>query len=163
MFDAAPRQPTLVQGGTELTSRVETPTSPRAWWIVVGVAAGIAWLTTSTSNIVAWIEVGDGVPPQFNALGFSLAGSLTIAAVLLFALRMLRQGQRDICGAVEVATKVAVQMEESCAGLLRTMEINARATDEVCQSYARTLQELNATLNPQQLRELTKAREGRLN
>lgn len=146
-----------------MTSRVEAPTPPRAWWIASAVIAGVAWLTTATANAVDWMDGGSGIPSQFNAFGFSLAGSLTIGAMLMFALRLLRHGQRDICAAAEAATTVAVRMQESFEAMLETLATNSRATTEVCQSYARMVQEINATITPQQLRELIKARDGRLN
>lgn len=136
-------------------SRVKAPTPPRAWWIGVGAVAGVAWLVTITANVVAWHDTGDGILSQFNAFGFSLAGSLTILAGLLFVLRRL-------LGAVHAGTAVSDRLNAVCERLLAAVETNDRATAEVCQSYADTLRDLHV-LRPQTLRRTISARNGHPN
>lgn len=146
-----------------MTSRVEAPLTSRAWWIPIGVVAGIIWLAASTANLVAWLETGDGINTQLNATAVALAACLTISAVLLFVLRMLRQGQQTICAAADAATAVAVGMQESHQSMMETLATNERANVELCRAYAQTLQDLHSTISPQQLRALIKARDGRFN
>ena len=153
-----------------ISSRVAAPNPPRPWWIVAATASATFWLATAAANAYTWSDHHAAVAPQINAFGVATAACLVVLAGMLYVLRRLRQGQRELCGAVEVNTAVSEEMRTMCGQLLTAMNSNTatvgentRAMSEVCLSYAETVQALYDGKDITQLRQVSGARPRGLN
>lgn len=110
-------------------------------WIGAAFAAVGVWLVTLAANLGALADGDGGLPPQINAYGVALAGSLSVVAAVLFigellrkGVQTLRDGQLDIEGAMERHGRAVDELGASYANLATTMPAAVLRTSRIPES-----------------------------
>ena len=138
--------------GGVLTNRVAPPRIPRGWR-AAGTISVVVWVCTVAINLTAYLDTGDLMPAQLNALAVAGAASAGVIAVVLYAMRRLREGQTEVCVRVARLTDAYRCETEAHQLLIAAVKQNSdiltgqvRQTGEICGSYASLVQQVGMGL-----------------